>query len=96
VDTSSRTLFVPVGNPAPAYAGDVRPGDDLFSDAVVALDADSGQLRWYAQQLSHDVHDWDTAAPPVLYAAGGRNFLGVATKAGWLYLYDRAVRPRNP
>ncbi len=91
VDPQSQTLCVPVGNPAPAYAGDARPGDNLFSNSVVALDTGTGVLRWHVQQLPHDVHDWDTAAPPVLYSVGGRSYIAEATKGGWLYLYDAAT-----
>jgi glucose dehydrogenase len=80
---------VPVGNPAPDYAGDGRPGNNLFSDSIVALDLDTGRLVWFAQQMPHDLHDWDTAAPPALYAIDGRRYVSVATKGGWLYLYDR-------
>jgi alcohol dehydrogenase (cytochrome c) len=89
LDPEQRALYVPVGNPAPDYNGEARPGDNLFSDSVVALDIDTGRLLWFAQQLPHDLHDWDTAAPPVLFTSQGKPYLGVATKAGWLYLYDR-------
>ena len=89
LDPAQRALYVPVGNPAPAYAGDGRLGNNLFSNSIIALDIDSGRLNWFAQQISHDVHDWDTAAPPVLYTIAGRRYVSVATKGGWLYVYDR-------
>jgi PQQ-dependent dehydrogenase (methanol/ethanol family) len=89
LDPAARALYVPVGNPAPDYAGEGRPGNNLFSNSVLALDVDTGRLIWYAQQLPHDVHDWDTAAPAALYAMAGRRYVSVATKGGWLYLYDR-------
>jgi len=89
LDPAQRALYVPVGNPAPAYAGDGRLGNNLFSNSIIALDIDSGRLNWFAQQIPHDVHDWDTAAPPVLYSIAGRQFISVATKGGWLYVYDR-------
>jgi alcohol dehydrogenase (cytochrome c) len=55
-----------IGNPAPDFNGDVRPGDNLYTDCVVALEADSGKLRWYFQYTPHDVWDYDGVNTPVL------------------------------
>jgi len=85
-------LLVPVGNPAPDFRPELRPGDNLFTNSVVALDLKTGKLRWWVQQVPHDTHDWDTAAAPMIYEAGGRKMLAVANKGGWLYLYDRQTR----
>jgi PQQ-dependent dehydrogenase (methanol/ethanol family) len=82
-------LYVPVGNPAPDYNGAMRPGDNLFTNSVVALDYRTGKLGWYVQQSPHDTHDWDTAAAPILYDLDGRGYMAVATKGGWLFVYDR-------
>jgi len=84
-------LFASVGNPAPDMEGGMRPGDNLFTDSVIALDFRTGKLAWYVQQVPHDTHDWDTAAAPIIYDVGGRGYLAVANKGGWLYLYDRAT-----
>jgi PQQ-dependent dehydrogenase (methanol/ethanol family) len=92
LDRAKGELLLPVGNPAPDFRPDLRPGDNLFTDSVVALDARTGKLRWWVQQVPHDTHDWDTAASPVIYDRDGRNFMAVASKGGWLYLYDRATR----
>ncbi|HYM12201.1 MAG TPA: PQQ-dependent dehydrogenase, methanol/ethanol family [Bryobacterales bacterium] len=54
------------GNPSPDWNGDVRPGDNLFSDSAIALDADTGRMKWYHQFVPHDVHDWDAVQVPVL------------------------------
>ena len=89
-DKTSGLLFVSIGNPAPDYNGALRPGANLFTDAVVALNAKTGKLAWWVQQIPHDVHDWDTAAAPVIYNQAGRQFMTVASKNGWLYIYDRA------
>lgn len=84
------TLFVPIGNPAPDFNEALRPGDNLFTDSVVALSASTGKLLWYVQQVPHDTRDWDTAAAPVLYdEPDGRQFMAVVNKGGWLYIYDR-------
>ena len=89
LDPVKGLLYASVGNPAPDFHGDVRPGDNLFTDSVVALDYKTGRLNWYAQQVPHDVHDWDTAAAPMLYVQDGRRFMAVASKDGYSYLYDR-------
>ena len=58
-DPATNLLFWPVGNPCPDYNGDERKGDNLYSDSVVALEPDTGKLRWYYQFTPHDLHDWD-------------------------------------
>ena len=89
-DVATNLLLVSTGNPAPSFNGAMRPGSNLYTDSVVALDAKTGKLAWWVQQIPHDVHDWDTAAAPVIYDQNGRTYLGVASKDGWLYRYDRA------
>jgi alcohol dehydrogenase (cytochrome c) len=89
VEPGKRLLYVSTGNPGPDWDGRERPGDNLYTDAVVALDADSGELRWYVQQNPHDVHDWDTVAAPILYELSGRRFMAVGSKDARLYIYDR-------
>jgi PQQ-dependent dehydrogenase (methanol/ethanol family) len=92
VDPRTGQLYVPIGNPGADMDGDLRPGDNLYTDSVVVLNADTGKLDWYIQQIPHDTHDWDTAAAPALYEIGGRKFMAVASKDGWLYLYDRDTK----
>ena len=65
-DPSSGLLYWGVGNPSPAFSGDVRPGDNLFTDSVIALRASTGKLAWYFQFTPHDEHDRDAAQTPVL------------------------------
>jgi alcohol dehydrogenase (cytochrome c) len=89
IDAEHNLILVPTGNPAPDFDASARPGDNLYTDSVVALDMQTGGLSWYVQQIPHDVHDWDTAAAPALYTSGGRNLLAVASKNGLLYVYDR-------
>jgi alcohol dehydrogenase (cytochrome c) len=89
VDPVSREIFVPSGNPGPDVDGSVRQGSNLYSDSAVVLDADTGQLHWYVQQIPHDIHDWDTSSAPVIYSSGGRRFMAVGSKDARLYLYDR-------
>ncbi|HTC54168.1 MAG TPA: PQQ-binding-like beta-propeller repeat protein [Steroidobacteraceae bacterium] len=88
IDPQRQLLFVPTGNPAPDFNDANRAGDNLYTDSVVALDLATGKLAWYVQQVAHDMHDWDTAAAPALYAHGGRRLMAVASKNGLLYQYD--------
>ena len=58
-DPELNTIYWGTGNPAPDFDGGPRPGDDLYTDSVLALDADSGELKWYFQFTPHDLFDYD-------------------------------------
>ncbi len=88
LDPQSNELFVSVGNPAPDFASNYRPGANLYTDSEVVLDPSSGQLKWYVQALPHDVHDWDLATAADL---GAQNLAAVASKDGNLYGIDRTT-----
>jgi alcohol dehydrogenase (cytochrome c) len=93
-DPELRLIYWGVGNPSPGLNGDaVRPGDNLYSDSIVALDADTGKLRWYFQFTPHDLHDWDGNQIPVLVDATvddvKRKLLATANRNGFYYLLDR-------
>ena len=92
-DPSLGLLFWGVGNPSPVYLGDVRPGDNLFTNSVIALRAESGKLAWYFQFTPHDEHDWDAAQTPILADAfiGGINRKVVCwpNRNGFYYVLDR-------
>ena len=83
------------GNPGPDWNGDVRLGDNLFSDSVVALEADTGRRKWHFQFTPHDVHDWDATQVMVLvdkeYRGEMRRLLVTANRNGFLYMLDRAT-----
>lgn len=91
-DPSSNLLYWPVGNPSPDYDGSARLGDNLYTDSVVALDADTGSLRWYFQFTPHDVFDWDSTEILVLFdgkiAGKERHLLAQANRNGFFYLLD--------
>ena len=86
-------LYLGTGNAAPQFDGDARPGDNLYASSIVALDFETGTLRWHFQQVPHDLWGYDVASPPALFtfegAEGRRRALGQAGKTGWLYLLDR-------
>jgi alcohol dehydrogenase (cytochrome c) len=90
------TIYLSTGNPAPAFNGAQRPGDNLYTECIVALDARTGKMKWYYQETPHDVWDYDASSPPVLVDAldpSGRRVPAVveAGKSGWLYVVDRAT-----
>ena len=93
VDPDLGMVFIVVGNPTPAYSGEVRAGNNLFTSSVVALDIKTGKLRWYYQAIHHDIWDVDIATPLVLYdgQVNGRPLKALAAMRpdGYLFLFDR-------
>jgi len=92
-DVETGTLFWTTGNPGPDYDGSVRAGDNLYSCSVLALDPDTGKLKWYFQFTPHDTHDWDANETPVLINATfrgmPRKLLIQANRNGFYYVLDR-------
>jgi glucose dehydrogenase len=88
LDRDTGTLFVPVANPGPDYSKAMRPGDNLFTISVVALDARSGKLKWWYQLRPNDDHDWD-ATVVSLFDSNGRQLVATAGKEGILHVVDR-------
>jgi len=93
-DPELNLIYWGTGNPGPDMDGDVRPGDNLYSCSLVALDADTGKLKWHYQFTPHDVHDWDAVGDPVLVELdrNGRKVKAViqANRNGFFYALDRA------
>jgi len=92
-DPELNLLHWGIGNPGPDWNGDVRPGDNLHTCALVALDASMGKLKWHFQFTPHDTHDWDANQIPVLVdaAIGGRmrKLVAMANRNAFYYLLDR-------
>ncbi len=86
-------LYWTTGNPAPDWNGDLRPGDNLFTCAVLALDPDTGEMKWFFQYTPHDTHDWDANQIPVLvdgeFEGEQRKLLALANRNAFYYLLDR-------
>jgi len=95
-DAEKGVVFVPVGNPAPDFYREVRPGANLYTDAVVALDVKTGKLLWYRQFVANDMHDWDPSQVSPIFRAPfkgkPRNLMAVSGKDGLLRLLDRDSR----
>src|SRR5581483_7471072 len=94
VDLETRTVFFVVGNPSPDLYGAIRPGDNLYTDSMVAVDLDSGKYKWHFQYIAHDVWNLDAVSPVILTEAKGKDgrMVKVAIhggKAGHVYVHDR-------
>ena len=90
LDAQTGLLLVPVGNPGPDFNNEVRPGTNLFTNSVIALDARTGQLKWWHQLLGPDDHDWDTAVVSTFDTRDGQKLVAAAGKNGVLHVVDRA------
>ena len=88
-------IYLAVGNPGPDLDGGVRQGDNLYTESLVALNAKTGKYVWHFQQIHHDIWDYDTVSPIVLFdgMVNGQpaRALAEAGKTGWVYILDRAT-----
>jgi alcohol dehydrogenase (cytochrome c) len=95
IDPDLGLVYFSTGNPGPDLNGGVRPGDNLFSASIVAIDAATGRYRWHFQQVHHDIWDYDSPNPVVLFDAeiDGRQRKGIAevSKTGFTYILDRVT-----
>lgn len=95
IDTTTDTLYFGTGNPSPQMNDISRPGDNLYTVSLVALDTNTGKLKWHYQQVPHDLWGYDLASPPVLfnYDLNGKKIaaVGQASKTGWFYIHNRAT-----
>src|SRR5580658_522431 len=92
-DPKLDTLYWTTSNPAPDFVGDSRPGDDLYTACVLALNPNTGALKWYFQFTPHDLYDYDANETPVLVDLEvngvARHLLVQANRNGFLYVLDR-------
>jgi PQQ-dependent dehydrogenase (methanol/ethanol family) len=92
-DPETNTLYWATGNPYPDSDDSARPGDNLYTNSILALNPDNGRLKWYYQVTPHDVRDWDANAPLVLidrkFQGRERKLLLHADKNGFFYVLDR-------
>lgn len=95
VDPALGLLYFSTGNPGPDYNGAVRAGDNLFSASILAIDVHTGEYRWHFQQVHHDIWDYDSPNPVILfdmiYQGVQRQALAQASKTGWVYILDRTT-----
>jgi PQQ-dependent dehydrogenase (methanol/ethanol family) len=96
IDLKTRTVFFVVGNPSPDLYGAIRPGDNLYTDSMVAVDLDKGTYKWHYQYIAHDVWDLDAVSPPILTQAKDASGKVVDVvihggKTGHVYVHERST-----
>jgi alcohol dehydrogenase (cytochrome c) len=88
-DPISHNIFFAVGNPSPDLDGSIRPGDNLYTESIVAIDARTGEYKWHYQQVPHDVWDFDATSPPVIVKLkNGKTAVAEAAKTAFVYVLD--------
>jgi alcohol dehydrogenase (cytochrome c) len=94
-DPETNTIIWGTGNPAPDWNGEGRMGDNLFTCSLIALDAETGKMKWYFQFSPHETHDWDSSEPPILFdgkiAGKERKLVGLANRNAFYYVLDRTT-----
>jgi alcohol dehydrogenase (cytochrome c) len=94
-DPGSNTLYWTTGNPWPDFNPDTRPGDNLYTCSLLALDLDTGEMKWHFQFTPHDTHDWDAQSWPVLvdveWQGQPRKVVLHANRNGFFYMLDRTT-----
>jgi alcohol dehydrogenase (cytochrome c) len=95
IDVKTNMVFFVVGNPSPDLYGAERPGDNLYTDSIVAVDLNTGNFKWHYQYVAHDVWDLDAVSPPILVDVkdkSGKMIPGVihGGKTGHIYVHDRS------
>jgi len=88
-DPETNTTFWTTGNPSPSNRGEGRAGDNLYSNSLLAIDPDSGKLKWHFQFTQHDEHDYDATQIPVMLNEGGKKLIVQANRNGFFYVIDR-------
>lgn len=88
-DPELNLLYWGTGNPAPDFDGSVREGDNLYTDCVIAVDPDTGELRWHYQYNPHDLWDYDSNMESILFELDGRKLLAHFNKNGYFFVLDR-------
>ena len=92
-DPDTGIIYMTLGSPSPNYYGGDRPGDNLFGNSLVAVDAQTGEYKWHFQTIHHDLWDWDLPAPPVLFDVekDGKTIpaLALTGKPGLMYILNR-------
>ena len=94
IDAAHGLIYFGTGNASPGYEDDKRPGDNLYTSSLIALDVASGKLRWYHQLVPHDLWGYDASSPPLLLDVKGADqrsvpALAAASKSGWMYVLNR-------
>src|SRR5207248_481552 len=88
-DPELNLIYWGTGNPGPDYDGDVRSGDNLYANSLLAIHADTGKLAWHFQFTPHDTHDWDSNHVPLLIDAPSGKLAVIPNRNAFYYVLDR-------
>ena len=88
-DPELNLLYWGTGNPGPDFDGEVREGDNLYTDSVIAVDPDNGKIQWHYQFTPHDLWDYDSNMESILFEQDGRKLLAHFDKNGYFFVLDR-------
>jgi PQQ-dependent dehydrogenase (methanol/ethanol family) len=96
IDRKTKTVFFVAGNPSPDLYGAIRPGDNLYTNSLIAVDLDTGTYKWHFQYIAHDVWDLDAASPPILTQAKDKSGKTIDVvihggKTGHVYVHERST-----
>lgn len=88
-DVESDTIFYGTSNPAADYWGEDRKGDNLYTDSVIALEPKTGKLKWFRQEIEHDLWDYDSAYEMLQITRGGKDLIAHLNKSGYVFVLDK-------
>jgi alcohol dehydrogenase (cytochrome c) len=88
-DPELNLMYWGTGNPSPDFDGAVREGDNLYTDSLIAVDPDNGEIRWHYQYNPHDLWDYDSNMEHILFDLDGRKLLAHFNKNGYFFILDR-------
>lgn len=88
-DAETDTVYYGTGNPGKDFVGSEREGDNLYTDSIVALDAKTGKLKWYRQEIPHDVWDYDSPYEVMLFKKDGKDLIVHMNKSGYVFVLDK-------
>jgi alcohol dehydrogenase (cytochrome c) len=88
-ESETNTVYYGTGNPGKNFVGADREGDNLYTDSVIALDPKTGALKWYRQEIQHDVWDYDSAYEALLFKKDGKDLLVHLNKSGFVFVLDK-------
>jgi quinoprotein glucose dehydrogenase len=89
VDDANGLAYIPTGSASPDYFGGLRPGDNLYANSLVVVNARTGERAWHFQLVHHDLWDYDTATPPLLYPGRDGPAVAIGNKSGHVFLLNR-------
>src|SRR5713101_4070284 len=88
-DPDTKLVYYGTGNPGKDFVGTDREGGNLYTDSVIALDPETGNVKWYRQEIKHDVWDYDSAYESLLFKKDGKDLLVHLNKSGFVFVLNK-------